>query len=122
MPVTKRIPREQWQEYFDRFSIRFLRDSSPEAVDIEIVSPTLGDQVLAQGARLAGLSYDPRDDSLEFHFELTVHETADHRVLSPREIWVVEDDDGFVRSVEVVRPDGAREVLNIQKVGLRRVR
>lgn len=121
MSATKRIPREQLQAYFDAFSRRFLLDGSPEAADVELVSPSLGDQVLARGARLAGITYDPRADSLEFSFELTIHETGDHRVLSPKEVWVVEDDDGFVSSMEVVRPDGTREVVEIKKVGLRRV-
>jgi len=122
MPVTKQIPRDQLQEYFDTFSQRLLHATSPEAADIELMSTEVGDQLLAEGARLAGITYDPRTDSLEFSFELTVHETGDHRILSPREVWVLENDDGSIRSLEVVRPDGGREVVTLQRVGLRRRR
>ena len=45
MTTTKLIPREQWQETFDRFTKRHLRDDLPEAVTIEHLSPDLGDQV-----------------------------------------------------------------------------
>ena len=115
-------PREQLQAYFDAFSKRFLRDGSPEAADIEVVSRDLGDQIIAAGARLAGITYDPHTDSLEFSFELTADQTGDHRMPSPKEVWVEEDEDGFLRAVDVVRGDGTRELVTIRKVGLRRVR
>jgi hypothetical protein len=122
MPSTKRIAREQLESYFDAFTKRFLRHGSPEAIDIEVVSHDLGDQFVAEGARLTGLTYDPRDDSLEFAIELTTQDSADHRVPKPTEVWVVEEDDGFPSSVEVVPRDGARQVMTIRKVGLQRVR
>ena len=122
MAAMRQVPREQLQAYFDAFSRRFLRDGSPEAADVEVVSRDLGDQIIAAGARLAGITYDPHADSLELSFELTIDQTADHRMPSPKEVWVEEDDDGFVRSVEVVRRDGTREIVTIRKVGLQRVR
>lgn len=121
MPATKQIPREQLESYFDTFSKRFLRDGSPEAIDVEVVSPDLGDQFVAEGARLVGIAYDPKDDSLEFYFWLTTEENAEHRIVAPKEVWVIENDDGFVRTVETLRSDDVREVVNIQKVGIQKV-
>jgi hypothetical protein len=46
---------------------------------------------------------------------------GDHRIFEPREVWAVEEPDGFLSAVQVVRPDGAREVVRVQRVGLRRV-
>jgi hypothetical protein len=119
---TKKIPTDQLQAYFDTFSRRYLQGGSPEAVDIELISNSLGDQIVADGARLVGISYDPHTESLEFFFELTIDEHSDHRIVKPKEVWVVEESDGFVSSFEVVRPDGMREVATIKKVGLRRAR
>ncbi|MBV9774269.1 MAG: DUF5335 family protein [Gemmatimonadetes bacterium] len=116
MAETTRIPQERLAQYFDDFTKRVLRDPSPEAADVELVSTEWGDQTVASGARLLGITYDRHRSSLEFAFD-----TGDHRVDHPKEVWVLEEDDGFVSSVEVVRADGDREVVRIQHVGLRRL-
>ncbi|HEV7366688.1 MAG TPA: DUF5335 family protein [Gemmatimonadales bacterium] len=116
MAVTKAVPREQLEEYFDEFTKRFLRDGSPEAVDVELLEPDWGEQVMAQGARLLGITYDRHKNSLEFELEV-----GDHRIIEPAEVWAVEEEDGFISAVEVVHPDGAREVVSVKRVGLRHV-
>jgi hypothetical protein len=115
MSETTRIPRERLKEYFDAFTKRFLRDGSPEAMDLELVGSELGDQFIAEGARLIGITYESRDNVLEFALDV-----GDHRIYDPEEVWVVEDADGFVSAIEVVHGDASREVINIKKVGLRR--
>jgi hypothetical protein len=114
--VTKDIPRERLEEYFAEFTRRFLRDGSPEAVDVEVLEPDWGDQVVTQGARLLGITYDPHTDSLEFELD-----AGDHRVVEPGEVWAVEEQDGFLSAVEVVHRDGTREVVSVKRVGLRRL-
>jgi uncharacterized protein DUF5335 len=116
MAITKAVPRERLEEYFDEFTKRFLRDGSPEAVDVEVLEPDWGDQVLAQGARLLGITYDRRKNSLEFELE-----SGDHRIFEPAEVWTIEEEDGFLSAVEVVHSDGAREVVSVKRVGLRRL-
>ena len=116
MARTVRIPLERLAAYFDWFTRRFLRDGSPKAVDVEVLEPELGAQYAAQGARLLGISYDDRADSLEFMFDV-----GDHRVFEPQEVWVIERSDGFISVVEVVRPDGRCDVVRVQHVGLRRI-
>jgi hypothetical protein len=116
MPETKQVPRERLHTYFEEFTKRFLRDESPEVVDVEVIEPEFGDQVLTAGARLLGITFEPRKNSLEIMLE-----TGDHRDLNPQEVWVVEEPDGFVSAVEVVRDDGSREVLSVKRVGARRI-
>jgi uncharacterized protein DUF5335 len=116
MAMTKGIPKEQLEEYFARFTKRFLKDGSPEAVDVEVLEPDLGDQVLVQGARLLGITYDRKSNSLEFELD-----TGDHRLIEPQEVWTIEEEDGFLSAVEVVHPDGTREVVSVKRVGLRRL-
>jgi hypothetical protein len=116
MSVTKAIPREELEAYFAEFTRRFLRDGSPEATDIEIIGPELGDQTAVQGARLLGITFEPRRNSLELELDV-----GDHRILDPEDVWALEDDDGFLRSVAVMHRDGSREVVTIQKVGIRRL-
>ena len=114
MAVTKAVSREQLVDYFSEFTKRFLRDESPEAVDVEVLEPDWGEQVMAQGARLLGITYDRHRISLEFELE-----AGDHRIIEPAEVWAVEEEDGFVSAVEVVHSDGAREVVSVKRVGLR---
>src|SRR5262249_6249672 len=114
MGTTKQIPREEWTDYFDRFTREHLAGEQREAVTIEVMSPDIGDQVEAEIAHLAGLSYDPRSQALE----VWVEEQLDHLAYYPTEVWVIEEDGGFLSAVEVVRSDGTKEVLRIQRSGL----
>jgi hypothetical protein len=115
MAATKQIPREQLESYFDQLSRRFLRYDSSELADVEVLSPDLGDQPAVQGAHLTGVTYDPRSNALELELE-----TGEHRVYDPQEVWVIEEPNGFVRSIEIVRDDGTREVVIVRRVGLQR--
>jgi hypothetical protein len=114
--VTKGIPLDQLEDYFAAFTRRFLRDGSPEAVDVEVLEPDWGDQFVTQGARLLGITYDPHTDSLEFELD-----AGDHRIVEPGEVWAMEDEDGFLSAIEVVHSSGTREVVSIKRVGLRRL-
>ena len=114
MSQTKRIPQEKLSRYLDDFSRRFLMDGSPEAVDIELIGPQYGDQFFAEGARLLGVDYDPHTNALEIGLD-----SGDRRVYDPREVWTIEEPDGFISSMEIVTADGTRHVLTIKRVGLR---
>jgi hypothetical protein len=116
MSVTTRISQDRLKQYFETFSQRFLRDGSPEAADIEVLEPELGDQFTAHGARLVSITYDPRLSALELAVGSVVH-----RVYAPEAMWALEEADGFISALEVVALDGTREVVSIRRVGLRRM-
>ena len=44
---------------------------------------------------------------------------GDHRVYEPQEVWAVEEPDGFVSAVQVVRPDGTRDVARVRRADTR---
>jgi hypothetical protein len=112
MGTTRQIPPDEWKETFDRFTKQHLQTESPEVVTIEVVSPEIGDQFEARSARLEGVSYDPKSSAFEVWME-----DLDHLVFYPAEIWVIEEDGGFVSTVEIVRADGGKEILNFQRSG-----
>jgi hypothetical protein len=116
MAVTKAIPPESLELYFAEFTQRFLKDGSPEAADVELLDPEMGDQVPVQGARLIGISFDPKKQFLELEFDV-----GDHRIMDPGDVWAQEEPDGFVNSVAVMHRNGSREVIIIKHVGLRRL-
>lgn len=117
MATTTMIPLERLGSYFAEFTKRFLRNGSPEAADVEVLNPDLGDQFVAEGVRLTGITYEPRANSLEFELE-----SGDHRVYEPEEVWTIEEDDGFVSTIEVVRADSTKEIVRVRRTGPRLVK
>jgi hypothetical protein len=113
---TKRIPNDQLEDYFAKFTKHFLLRESTNAVDVEVLAPDWGDQFAAEGAHLRGITYDPKDKALEFELE-----AGDHRIFNPREVWTAEEFDGFVKAIEVVREDGSREIARVNRLGVRTV-
>lgn len=112
MATTRRLPREQWKDYFDRFTRDHLTSEAPGAATIELISPTLGDQFEVSARRLLGLAYDPKTEELRIMLE-----DVDHLVFTPKEIWVLEGDAGFIATLEVVRPDDSKEIIYIRRGG-----
>ena len=110
---TKRVPNDQLQRYFDQFTKHFLLRESTNSVDAEVLSPDWGAQFEVEGAQLLGITYDPRDDALQFEFE-----GGEHSIPRPKEVWTAEEQDGFVKSIEIVREDGIREVAQVNRLGV----
>jgi len=44
-------------------------------------------------------------------------EDIDHVGLTPKEIWVLEGEAGFIATLEVVRPDDSKEIIYIRRGG-----
>ena len=110
MSRTIKIERDQLPGYFAEFTRRFLLDESPESADIALLDRELGAQFETESARLRGITYDDKENALEFELE-----AGDHRLASPREVWVREEDDGFASAIEVVHQDGLREVVTLKR-------
>jgi hypothetical protein len=110
---TTRVPTDQLQAYFDKFTKHFLTRESTNAVDVEVLSADLGEQFAIERAHLYGITYDPKDNALEFELE-----GGEHRIQKPKEVWTVEELDGFVKAIEVVRDDGTREVARVNRLGV----
>jgi hypothetical protein len=118
MGLTKQIPRAEWKAYFARYSRERLELQSdiegglhPSAV-VEIMSPDMGDQIEATLIPLLGMTYDPKSNA----FELAL-EGVDHLAFQPTEIAVIEEDDGFVSAVEILRADGIKEIISLRRNG-----
>jgi hypothetical protein len=110
MPVTKQLPAEQMQEIFDGFSRRFLQDYPTTVVDIELLGVDLGDQVQGHGVHLLGITYEPRTRALEVQLE-----SAGLRAYKTKEVWAIEEDDGFIRALAIVRDDDTKEIMRVRR-------
>ena len=86
-----------------------MRPRTPPSRSFRWVS---GDQYEALTTRLLGLAYDPKRDAFEVQLE-----DLSHMVPCPTEIWVVEEEGGFVSSMVLVCPDGKREIIYVRRGG-----
>jgi hypothetical protein len=118
MRKTMNIPHQRLAAYLDAFSRHFLGNGRPRSVDIEVMTWELGDQHPVEGARLLGITYDSHKDSLEVALESGM----DHRMVHPREVWAIEETDGFVSTITAVCQDGSRQIVRVERVGIRRLR
>jgi hypothetical protein len=110
MSETKRIATDRMEEYFDGFSKRFLGNDSTTTADVELLGKDIGDQVESEGVRLIGISYEPRTRDLEVELE-----SGDLRSYKPKEVWAIEEDDGFIRAIEIVRDDDTKEIVRVRR-------
>ena len=115
MATTTMIPHDRLVEYFDDFTKRFLQGGAVEEVDVEVLSTDLGDQYIAEKVRLMGITYDPKANSLELSLD-----SVDHRIDAPKEVWTIEENDGFVSTIEVVRKDSTKDIVKIRRQASRR--
>jgi hypothetical protein len=118
MGTTKKLPRAEWRKYFERYTREHLaveNDVEGEvhaAAMVEVMSPDLGDQIEDSLIPLLGMTYDPKSNA----FELSL-EDVDHMAFDPVEIAVIEEDDGFISALEIVRADGVKEIVQLRRAG-----
>jgi hypothetical protein len=112
MTTTRQLPRTDWSEYFARFTHERGARSGKETVTIEVLSSEIGDQIEAREVPLVGITYDPRSNALD-----VLLKGVEHLAYEPSDIWLVEQDDGTLRTIEVVRGDGSKELVHIRRQG-----
>ena len=77
-----------------------------------MISPRLGDQLEARVVRLLGLGYEPSSNTFEVRLD-----GVSALLFYPAEIWVIEEEGGFISALEIVRADGAKEIVYVQRSG-----
>jgi len=115
MSETKQIPPDRMQAYFDGFSKRFLQRDATATADVEVLGMDIGDQIEEEGERLIGISYEPRTRALELDLE-----SVGIRAYRPKEVWAIEEDDGFISGLEIVREDDTKEIVRVRRQASRR--
>ena len=111
--TTRRLQDRELQEYCDTFTRRFLRGSAPLNVDVEVVGADTGDQHETELGRLHGLAYDSDTHELDVSFD-----SGEHHVFAVTNAWVLEEADGFLRALQVRRPDGDAEIIQFSHTPL----
>jgi len=106
---STKITKKQWQKYFDTFSRKFLKDDQPEYVEIQIISKEIGVQPETQWTILKGITYDPKSDILEIQVE-----NMEHNISHPEEIYVNEEENGWLTGMMVIQEGGEKNILDIR--------
>jgi hypothetical protein len=90
--TTQEIPREAWPEYFDTLA----KVVPTVEATVEVVGRDLGDQFVAEGVLLTGISYDHKDDVLVIGLDTPggLREEAEHLVYQPQRVMVTGPEDG----------------------------
>ncbi|MFH5832728.1 DUF5335 family protein [Halalkalibaculum sp. DA3122] len=107
--AVKKIDKKEWMVYFDTFSKKFLKDKQPEYAEIRVMSNDIGVQQETRWSPLKGISYDPKDDILDINVE-----RLNRMILHPKEIYVDQEEDGWVTSIEVIEADGTKDIIEIR--------
>lgn len=106
--AIRRLGKEEWTGYFNRFSRGLVSGKNVEYAEIRILSDEDGAQRETDWVPLVGISYDARGDTLDVSVD-----KLDHRIAHPKDIFVDEFDD-VVTCLEVVRNDGAKDIIELR--------
>jgi hypothetical protein len=107
--AIKKIDKTDWMVYFDTFSKKFLKDKQPEYAEIRVMSDEIGVQSETQWTPLMGISYNPKDDTLDINVE-----HLNRMIVHPVEIYVDQEENGWLTSIEVTESDGTKDIIEIR--------
>lgn len=106
MATLRTVPRSEWRQFFDRMSKALLLGKWAE---IEVASPDIGDQIVAEWIPMIGVTYDSKDDLLDVALDRT-----DHLIYHPEEIVIEEGPEGL-SSIAVTAADGSRQIVRLKE-------
>ena len=103
--AIRQLRRSDWNHYFDAFSKAKSDSGRIDYAEIRVFSPEIGAQPETSWLPLEGLTYDPKGDQLDIFVK-----GLDHMIVHPQAIHV-DESNGRLDSIEVVREDGTYEVV-----------
>ena len=104
----RQLPQTVWRAYFDRFSKEKSDQHRVDYAEIRVFSAELGAQPETRWLPLEGITYDHHDDRLDIFVK-----GLGHLIAHPQSIHI-DETNGRLDSMEIVRTDGAREVVEIR--------
>lgn len=109
--MTYDIPRQEWSSFFDDLSKRRFEWQTK----IEVISETIGDQILDEGLSLNGITAEERDD--ECLIEILVGHDKDHHqthnIANPSKIRYLADEENPSGIIEIEEDDGTKTLVYI---------
>lgn len=108
MPETIEIPRENWGNFFGRFS----QEHETQLVAVEVFGLDIGAQVEGRSLLLGGISpADPEGGSLALMFDSVDGEHVTHIVNTPTHVWIRRAPDNTDEALEIESSDGTKTLV-----------
>lgn len=107
--AVKKIDQQEWQKYFDTFTLKYLKDEQPEYIEVQVMSENMGVQPEIQWMVLKGITYDPKSDLLEIQVN-----KMEHLITEPKEIYVEEAEDGWMTGMQIIQKNGEKNLIDIR--------
>jgi acylphosphatase len=103
--MSRKLDKSQLRALFDHVT----KQLQGKAVEVEVASLQLGNQVQAEWLALLGLSYNPDDDAVEIMLE-----GVDVTVSQPREI-LFDGSGGQWSALNIVDAEGVQHVIELKE-------
>ena len=100
--MNRQIERADWLAFADEFSQANRR----RPFTLEMVSATLGDETIMEGAPFMALDFDPEGEGTLMFSAGEGENLTTHAVTAPQEIWLETDAEEIDTALAVVIPDG----------------
>lgn len=107
--AVKELNRKKWQPFFDKFYKQYLKDTQPEYAEIRVLSNESGAQPETGWLVLNGISFDPKGDTLDIRVE-----ELNRMIWHPSKIYVDEEENGWITSMEIIEQDGTKNIIEIR--------
>jgi len=107
--AIKKLDKGEWQRFFDRLSKDLMTSREVEYAEVRVFSPEIGAQKATSWLPLEGITYDTKDDLIDLAVP-----NLDHMIYHPTEIFIDEASDGVLCSMEILRRDGTKEVVELR--------
>jgi Family of unknown function (DUF5335) len=109
--LTKSVPQERWDEFFDQFS----DGNRGRHISIEVITPELGDEELIQNAPLMAMVYDRSGKGNDLVIEIGKEEvTYAHTIDSPTEVLTGQSESGRMMAVSISDATGTKTLVKLQ--------
>jgi Family of unknown function (DUF5335) len=109
--LTKSIPTEQWEKFFDQFSTSNLG----RYITIEIIDAEFGDEELIKNAPLLAMIYDRPNKGDNLAIEVGKDEmTYGHSIEAPTEVLTAENSKGEIMAISISEAAGRKTLVKFQ--------
>jgi len=106
------VPRDEWLSFFDDFA----HDNQGRLINLETFGTTVGDERLAEGVPLLSINYDPQGKGDVLRIATGRREVVyEHRIASPKEVWVADDQEGRGKAMEIIGENGDHTVVSFRQ-------
>ena len=114
MQYTTEIPRDGWDQFFNRFS----QDHETQFVALEVMGRDIGAQVEGRSLLLSGISPGDSDrESIALSFDSLDGEHLTHMVNKPTHVWVQRAADNTDEALEIEAADGTKTLVRFPRKG-----